>query len=1041
MAKRFAKINVLFTAKDKDLLDPVLEQLRSKGIRVSESGNGIQKKSVILAALSKNFYDDSEAVDKLLDLISQGAANVLPVRLDDTPVPDTVKNVLYSRNIIAAAGREAPQIAARIISALPETKPVLPVILIGASVVIALLAGFIVWRATRITNEPEPTASIPNDIVIPATLAGLTNDDLSRINCVAIVGDQLIFSSVGEDSANPYTIAYDTYDEDGTHWYSNTDGHEFQMTHYDDLRFISLIPNLRELSLALVDADASALPDLTGMLSYGTIRIADCNIESLEWLSGCKAEHLQYFRSAVKDFSSLSGCDRLLDAEFDLNGQTEADLSRFAPPLLKELRIRNGGKLDSIDLSALKGHQKLQSLEMDYIPLSDLSFLEDSTTLSELILDQMYELDDISVLGSLKELMYLDIQNSPGITDYSPVSGCTALKRFSVQCDNNPDALRDASFLSDLPNLNDIHLYSCNLYNMDFLEGISKNQSKISLGFAGDIEDYSGLSYISRYEYIHVNPRHDEMDSGDFSLILPYIRYAKIDSIQIYDCRNVDLSELPDDISDLRLSYCDITDLSGIKPYYSLENLVLDNCQYLTSLNGIENLPTVFGNGKKLRFEINGCLRLTDYSALEGAHIFELELSDIYTLPDMTLFNKVNKLTLKNIEGLNDLSFLEGINNGYGVDLSLIGLNDLYDLSPLKNVTGSHLTVPPHVADQAEELVNEGIFKDYSVEYPDGSWDPFNDVVNLLNLGELETLPKALLKHVERLCIVGDTLVDLDHGDILETWDDDSETTILLYHNYETDESIPLEYGTGTITDISIFNDLTGLKELQLFDQPIDNLNGIQNLSKLENLRIRYCSSLKDASAVFACQQLSYIDFQGCPVESINGIQNLPNLIELNINQSKVTDISPLKKINYSYSAEQGGFALWINDAPIEDYSALSSVPVFRILEINNIDDVTYLSYLKNVEIHRFSACNSFKNVQGKDSNALFADFLRNHPELRELVVSWDTEITDLTPVLKFQNLEYLRVSYDMDKAIKSLEGKDYSFELEIEGNESQDEV
>ena len=229
---------------------------------------------------------------------------------------------------------------------------------------------------------------------------------------------------------------------------------------------------------------------------------------------------------------------------------------------------------------------------------------------------------------------------------------------------------------------------------------------------------------------------------------------------------------------------------------------------------------------------------------------------------------------------------------------------------------------------------------------------------------------------------------------------------------------------------------LTNLRTLCLYYQPLENLNGIQNLSELEEFSALYCSSLTDASAVFACQQMQYLRLHGSPVESIQGVQNLQNLVELDIGSTKVSDISPLKAFNFAYATEQDGFRLSISGTPIEDYSPLSSIPVLDYLDINNVDETRFILYLKNVEIHRISTCDSFKGINDENSNEQFAEFIRNHPELRELQISWNNAITDLTPVLNLKNLERLRVSYDMDAAISSLDGKDYEFELEIEGQE-----
>ena len=59
---------------------------------------------------------------------------------------------------------------------------------------------------------------------------------------------------------------------------------------------------------------------------------------------------------------------------------------------------------------------------------------------------------------------------------------------------------------------------------------------------------------------------------------------------------------------------------------------------------------------------------------------------------------------------------------------------------------------------------------------------------------------------------------------------------------------------------------------------------------------------------------------------------------------------------------------------------------------------------------------------------------MRSHPQLEELNLTWNQGITDLTPLLELENLQEVRVSRDMEQAIRSIEGQGYSFRLEIEG-------
>ncbi|MBR0355532.1 MAG: leucine-rich repeat domain-containing protein [Oscillospiraceae bacterium] len=1061
------QIRLLCAEADRAALQPVLDALESKGLRVSEKAPG--KNDLVLAALSEAFCADAEKSEALLDLLAAGAEQILPLQLDGAPIPDAIRNALYARNIILAARRDAAHTAQRILDAVPREKSRLPLILGAAGILLLAVVGLLIWRANQAPpEESEPVMA--QEIVIPA---GLTEEDLANVADVIIVSDQMMFFTYDDlaafrddfdrdfDPRDAYLqLAYyndQVPDGEAIAWYSRETGQELNIAPYSDLHFLAALPNLRSVTLALAEPADGALPDLAGAEKLEVVSVLSCRLDRLDWLAGAPLQCLQVLYTPVADFSALTACEKLEDLSVDLYGSAaEADFSAFAPPQLKTLWMWHAGANGELDLSALTACRHLQSVTFGDLPLRDLSALSRAGELDELELIRLQDLRDLSGLeqlpvhrlrlescgdlrdlsavGSLKELEDLYVGYCPGVTDYSPVAGCTALERIHIQGDANPDALRDASFLADLPQLRDIGLYSCNLYNMDFLKGVAAHQSRISLGFAGDILDYSGLAAIQNYDYLHVNPRYQQGSrGGEFSAVLPYIRDAQIDRLMLYACAGIDLSQLPDGIRELGIRYGDLPDLSGLKPY-PLQRLELWDCRYLASLNGIEAVPTLFSDRGQVSIEIVGCPRLTDYAALSGSKLAHLKLVGQYALPDLGSF-QTRALRLESIPELTDLQLFDALSSDRMLGLELVGLDEIRDLSPLRHLNGEYLYVPPQVADQAAELVEAGVFDSYGVAYPDGGWQPFDGAVELLSLDELDTLPSALLRRVERLCLVGDTLIDPERGDVWEEWEDGSDTPRLLFHDYATDETVPIGYGAGTITDLSVFASLTGLRELKLYAQPLESLNGIQNFGELENFTAARCPSLTDASAAFACPSLQWLNLYGCPIESIRGVQNLQNLRELNLNDTKVTDISPLTQLDTSFAAAgNGGFRLQISGTPIGDYAPLAAILVLDELNLNDVDAARFLPYLEGVELHRLSACGVFTEDGGTDANALFTDFVRSHPQLRELWIPWNRGVTDLRPLLSLEELEYVRVSFDMEEAVASLDGQDMPFVFEIEG-------
>ena len=1023
------KIKILLDAADRERLQPILDALRESGVSASELSGDPAKDETVLAVLSEHFYANEAASKKLLSLIGAGAENVLPLQLDELPIPETLKNVLYSRNIIAAAGREPAQIAERITAAMPQKKSGLPRLLVIAAAVLVVLGGLLIWNGSRgeekvpVAAEPEMTVSIP---------AGLTMEDLEKIAAVFIVGDRTEFytsEQIGNMGRQPDwdELANRDSDERGPHYYSREDGHEYQMTRYEDLRFLGLMPKLHTINLAMVDA--GELPDLSACTQLQRVFLGDCEIPDLEWLAGTNINTIDILNStgSIRDFSPLTRCEKLSRVHIDLMGCREAELSGFGPPKLSWLWINNGNDLrGELDLSGIKNCTRLRECELEWrLPIRDLSFLSAAESLYRLRLSDLEALEDISVLRSMDKLLQLDIDSCNRVRDYSPIIGCSALENINISIDGGNGGVRmgDASFLADLPVLKSINLNGVDLPDLEFLRGIGERQKKINLGLCGQIGNYEGLAAIQPYGRLNLDP-----DDGRIDNILPWLEGAVVDDLALRRINALDLSALPRITSKLELDRCGITDLSTLPENWAAPYITLNKCSALRSLEGIQRL-------KKLvvgpTLDIFNCPRLTDWSAIEGMRLQELKITGGYSLPAFEGI-RLGKLRLDSVADVTDLEFLNDLDDTDRICFELVGLDELKNLAPLRRFRGDYLAVPPQLAEQAQDLVNAGNFREYRVEFPQGGWEMDDFEFALLSLDELETLPKAILRRVGKLCLVGDTVVDVSDGDIWQNWDRGGYT--LTFHNWSDDSQTPIKYGAGILNDFTLFEDLTGLREIWLYEQPLKSLDGIQNFPELTGLRLCFCRDLTDASAAFACQNLRWLGIENCPITSIQGVQNLSALNSLNINNTEVNDLSPLTECDFSQAlAERGGVELFLNNLPVEDFSPLASVPLIR-LDINDIDAERYLPFLTNGELRYFQACNSFVGRGEADDNALFADFVRSHPDLVELGIPWNQAITDLTPVLALEHLEQLRVSNDMREAIDSLEGRSYDFFLDIEG-------
>ena len=111
------------------------------------------------------------------------------------------------------------------------------------------------------------------------------------------------------------------------------------------------------------------------------------------------------------------------------------------------------------DFSILKYCRNLKALDLGHNHITDLSFLYDHPDLRVLILGRNDYLTDITAIGSLKDLEYLEIFSNK-IADISPLVNCTRLLDLNL-CNN---AIEDLSPLLEMHSLKRLWLFK---YNRD----------------------------------------------------------------------------------------------------------------------------------------------------------------------------------------------------------------------------------------------------------------------------------------------------------------------------------------------------------------------------------------------------------------------------------------------------------------------------------------------------------------------------------------------------------------------------------------------
>ncbi len=413
-----------------------------------------------------------------------------------------------------------------------------------------------------------------------------------------------------------------------------------------------------------------------------------------------------------------------------------------------------------------------------------------------------------------------------------------------------------------------------------------------------------------------------------------------------------------------------LTDLRVLSGLTGLEGLTVYAQPQLTSLEGIENM------GELKRLNVMQCPALTDGSPAFTIQSLE-ELRFRYT----------------------GVASLQGIQNLYA--LRMLDLNDtpVEDLSPLEAC---------------------GALEQATFRLPMMTFETFT------------ALPDGVRRHVRNLSIAGAYVYDGGPWWFETDWTADPPR--LYLHSNETDERLPLT--DGAVTDMgSLAALLPNAERLDLYGQPLLTLDGMEGFSRLRQITLEECRQLTDYSALWRTPSLEEISLRNEPIDSLEGIEGLPHLVNLNLSGSAVTDFSPLTKVDYGYCTSEEyygwGFRLALdvmdaNRLTYEDYAILDAVPVLWGLNVNNIYADRWLGHLTGRELHELSChrCGI--------SDQQFRAFVADHPDLEQLDLRWNPQLTDLSCLLGLERLHDVFVSSDMNAAIASL-GEGYGFELVID--------
>ncbi|MBR0515155.1 MAG: TIR domain-containing protein [Clostridia bacterium] len=303
---------------------------------------------------------------------------------------------------------------------------------------------------------------------------------------------------------------------------------------------------------------------------------------------------------------------------------------------------------------------------------------------------------------------------------------------------------------------------------------------------------------------------------------------------------------------------------------------------------------------------------------------------------------------------------------------------------------------------------------------------------------ELRQMDEAKKSTIRRLIIAGDQIFyDREAEQYITEYDIVVDSGYLVERRSKTRVS----YAPGTLTDLSVLDGMNSLEVLWLIDQPLASLEGIDQFKNLYEIRVCSCPELTDITSLYNLQNLQHIKLYAVPVRNLNGIEKLNKLRQIDIRGNDMEDISALAGCDYSFAASRDGLIFELDgNSRITDFSFLKSVPSFGELLICNTDASRWIHELDQSKIVTLIAVDAFRD--SPESFTELVDLLKKeHREIVEIRIENNETIEDLSGLTELRRLSHVAVSGNMTKAISSLDGIYYQFELEVDGDVRKTQV
>ncbi len=417
---------------------------------------------------------------------------------------------------------------------------------------------------------------------------------------------------------------------------------------YNTITDISPLSGLTNLTLLILSGNLfSDISPLSGLTNLTSLNLSYNSISDLTPLSGLTSLTFLslYDGIMIRDRSALSRLSNLSEADIpDAN-------------LRAAIKIAMGKASDAPITDFEMGF--LSELEAPNSNIRDLTGLELATSLTSLHLGTEF----VSRVGYV---------NSNHISDFSPLSGLTNLRRLDLGGNSISDLSALSGVISRLTRLERLYLDTNSISDVSALSGFTRLERLIL--YNNSISDLTPLSGLTNLEQLY-------LENNSISDVSPLSGLTNLAWLGLSGNSMSDVSSLSGLPNLIRLflrsnSMSDVSSLSGLP---SLRTLTLENnsISNITPLSGLTSLTSLTLSSNN----ISDISALSGLTSLISLTLSSNSISDISALSGLT---NLRRLWLSD-SSISDVSSLSGLTN---LELLYLRNNNISDLLPLVVNTG-----------------------------------------------------------------------------------------------------------------------------------------------------------------------------------------------------------------------------------------------------------------------------------------------------------------------------------------------------------------